>query len=66
MKSGRHLLGVSFSGFDRKRTSIFQAETDQRVGCLDDNGPRTQAFQINNHLVGALAGGVGDTGLTTP
>src|SRR5467141_2859235 len=31
-----------------------------------DNGPRTQAFPINDHLVGALAGGVGDTGLTTP
>jgi hypothetical protein len=25
---------------DPKRTSIFQAETDQRVGCLDDNGRR--------------------------
>jgi hypothetical protein len=51
---------------DPKRTSIFQAETDQRVGCLDDNDPRTQAFQINHHRVGALAGGVAGTGLTTP
>ena len=48
------------------RTSIFQAETDQRVGCLDDSGPRTQAFQINDHLVGEMVGGVGVVGLVTP
>jgi hypothetical protein len=65
-QSGKHMLLAGISPFDPKRTSIFQAETDQRVGCLDDNGRRTQAFQINDHLVGAPAGGVGDTGLTTP
>jgi hypothetical protein len=39
---------------------------DQRVGCLDGQRTRTQAFQINHHRVGALAGGVAGAGLTTP
>src|SRR5450631_4774166 len=29
-------------------------------------GPRTQAFQLNHHLVGEIVGGVAGAGLTTP
>jgi hypothetical protein len=65
-QSGKHMLLAGISPFDPKRTSIFQAETDQRVGCLDGQRTRTQAFQINHHRVGALAGGVAGAGLTTP
>jgi len=47
-----------------KRTSIFQTETDQTVGCLDGQRTRTHAFQVNLHRVGALAGGIAGAGLT--
>jgi hypothetical protein len=44
----------------------FSKAENQRAGCLDDSGSRTQAFQINDHLVGEMVGGVGEAGLVTP
>jgi hypothetical protein len=43
----------------------FHAETDQSPVAAT-RGPRTQAFQINDHLVGEMVGGVGGAGLVTP
>jgi len=46
-----------FHGAHPKRTSIFQAETDQSPVARDGQWPRTQVFQINDHLAGALVDG---------
>jgi hypothetical protein len=53
--------------FDPKQTSSFQAETDPRSVAPDgQRGRRTQAFQLNYHLVGEIVGGVTGAGLTAP
>jgi hypothetical protein len=55
-----------FGGVDPERTSIFRAETKSESGRRDGLRPRTQIFQINDHLAGALVDGVAGAGLATP